>query len=79
MILRSIQVGILAGVLLDTRPAGVAVDFETQEGSMAVLVILEADPLQDIRNTSRIWQVIQDGGVVDRPGLLAWAKKHLQP
>lgn len=48
-------------------------------GKRADLVILDADPLQDIRNTNRIWNVIQDGRVVDRPGLLAWAKKNLQP
>jgi Tol biopolymer transport system component len=48
-------------------------------GKRADLVILDADPLLDIRNTSRIWNVIQDGRIVDRPGLLAWARKHLQP
>jgi len=48
-------------------------------GKRADLVILDADPLQDIRNTTRIWNVIQDGRVVDRPGLLAWARKNLQP
>lgn len=48
-------------------------------GKRADLVILDADPLQDIRNTNRVWNVIQDGRVVDRPGLVAWARKHLQP
>ena len=48
-------------------------------GKRADLVILDGDPLQDIRNTNRIWRVIQDGKVIDRPGLLEWARKHLQP
>jgi len=48
-------------------------------GKRADLVILDADPSEDIRNTNRVWNVIQDGRVVDRSGLLAWAKKNLQP
>ena len=48
-------------------------------GKRADLVILDADPLQDIRNASRIWNVVQDGRIVDRPGILAWAMKNLQP
>ena len=39
-------------------------------GKWADLVILDADPLADIRNTRRIWQVVHDGRVVDRPGIL---------
>lgn len=38
-------------------------------GMIADLVILEADPLADIRNTRRIWAVIQGGRVVDRERL----------
>ncbi len=38
-------------------------------GMIADLVILEADPLVDIRNTRRIWAVIQGGRVVDRKRL----------
>jgi hypothetical protein len=33
----------------------------------------DADPLEDIRNTRRIWKVIQGGHVVDRDALLAQA------
>ena len=39
-------------------------------GRIADLVILDADPLVDIRNTRRIWAVIQGGRVVDRERLL---------
>jgi imidazolonepropionase-like amidohydrolase/Tol biopolymer transport system component len=39
-------------------------------GRFADLVILDADPLTDIRNTRRIWRVIQGGRVVDRDALL---------
>jgi len=46
-------------------------------GKRADLVLLDADPLADIRNTRRIWRVIQDGRVVDRPAILsAWRSGH---
>jgi hypothetical protein len=38
------------------------------------VILLDADPLEDIRNTARIWKVIQGGSVVDREGLLEWAR-----
>ena len=41
-----------------------------EEGKWADLIILDADPLVDIRNTRKIWQVIQTGRVVDRPAIL---------
>jgi Tol biopolymer transport system component len=40
-----------------------------QPGNRADLVILDADPLVDIRNTLRIGEVIQAGRVVDRASL----------
>jgi Tol biopolymer transport system component/imidazolonepropionase-like amidohydrolase len=43
-------------------------------GKRADLVILDADPLADIRNTRRIWQVVQDGRMVDRSAILAVKK-----
>jgi imidazolonepropionase-like amidohydrolase len=43
-------------------------------GKWADLLILDADPLEDIRNTRQIWKVIQGGRVVDREGLLDWAR-----
>ena len=43
------------------------------EGTWADLVVLDANPLEDIRNTQQIWLVIKGGVIVDR-GLL-----HEQP
>jgi cytosine/adenosine deaminase-related metal-dependent hydrolase len=40
------------------------------EGKVADLLLLDADPLADIRNTRRIHAVIQGGGLVDRESLL---------
>jgi imidazolonepropionase-like amidohydrolase len=39
-------------------------------GKLADLIILDADPLVDIRNTRKIWQVIQSGRMVDRQAIL---------
>lgn len=39
-------------------------------GKRADLILLDGDPLADIRNTRRIWQVVQNGRVVDRPAIL---------
>lgn len=38
-------------------------------GQVADLVLLNADPLSDIRNTRRIWRVIQGGRVINREAL----------
>lgn len=43
-------------------------------GMRADMVILDADPLADIRNTRRIWNVIQDGRVLDRPAIVRTLK-----
>ncbi len=40
-------------------------------GDEANLVVLDASPIEDIRNTQRIVQVIHRGVIVDREGLLA--------
>jgi imidazolonepropionase-like amidohydrolase len=46
-------------------------------GKRADLILLDADPLADIRNTRRIWQVVQDGHLVDRAAILAsFQKQH---
>ena len=37
---------------------------------MPDLILLDADPLADIRNTRRIWQVMHDGQLIDRPAIL---------
>jgi imidazolonepropionase-like amidohydrolase len=41
-----------------------------EEGKVADLLLLDADPLADIRNTRRIHAVIQGGRLVDRESLL---------
>jgi imidazolonepropionase-like amidohydrolase len=45
-----------------------------QVGKVADLVLLDADPLADIRNTRRIWQVVHNGRVIDRPAILKVVK-----
>jgi|GEM_PF-3256573 len=51
-------------------------------GAIADLVVLEADPLDDIRNTQKIHSVIKDGNIVDRDALLKemqkWAKHKIR-
>lgn len=46
-----------------------------EEGKWADLVILNADPLEDIRNTRDIWMVIKGGVEVDREALLGWVAR----
>jgi len=45
-----------------------------EEGKLADLLILDANPLEDIRNTREIWKVIQGGKEVDRDALKNWQK-----
>jgi imidazolonepropionase-like amidohydrolase len=45
-----------------------------QPGRLADLVLLDADPLADIRNTRSIHRVIANGRVVDRAALLRRAE-----
>jgi Tol biopolymer transport system component len=47
-------------------------------GKLADLVILDANPLEDIRNTRKIWKVIQGGKVVDRDALQNWTKREAE-
>jgi imidazolonepropionase-like amidohydrolase len=41
-----------------------------QIGKWADLILLDANPLADIRNTRRIWQVMHYGEIVDRPAIM---------
>jgi imidazolonepropionase-like amidohydrolase len=62
---------IVAGTSGAARILGADKDLGTIEvGKRADLVLLNADPLTDIRNTRRIWQVVQGGGVVDRAAII---------
>ena len=45
-------------------------------GKWADFLLLDADPLEDIRNTRKIWKVIKGGEIVDREGLLEWAREQ---
>jgi len=58
------------------RIIGAASELGTIErGKRADLLILDADPLTDIRNTRKISAVLQDGLVVDRAAILAGIRK----
>jgi imidazolonepropionase-like amidohydrolase len=53
------------------RILGAEKDLGTIEvGKWADLVLLNADPVSDIRNTRKIWQVVKFGQVIDREGIL---------
>jgi Tol biopolymer transport system component/imidazolonepropionase-like amidohydrolase len=53
------------------RILGADKDLGTIEvGKWADLIVLDADPLADIRNTRRIWQVLKAGQLIDRPAIL---------
>jgi Tol biopolymer transport system component len=66
---------ITAATLTAAQVLGAEAEIGTIElGKWADLVLLDADPLEDIRNTRKIWQVIQGGRVVDRGALLEWAR-----
>jgi cytosine/adenosine deaminase-related metal-dependent hydrolase len=60
-----------AGTGSAARILGADKDLGTIEvGKWADLVLLDGDPLADIRNTRRIWQVLHYGRVVDRSVIL---------
>jgi imidazolonepropionase-like amidohydrolase len=57
------------------RILGAEKDLGTIEvGKWADLVLLDADPLSDIRNTRRIWLVLHNGHIVDRAAILKTIK-----
>jgi imidazolonepropionase-like amidohydrolase len=47
-------------------------------GKLADFVILDANPLDDIRNARKIWKVIQGGKMVDREALKNWIKHEAE-
>jgi Tol biopolymer transport system component len=60
-----------AATLVNARLLGAESDIGSiEEGRVADLVLLDGDPLGDIRNTRRIHAVIQGGRLVDREALL---------
>lgn len=72
-----------AATLTPARVLGRADSLGTVEpGKLADLVLLDADPLADIRNTRRIHAVVADGRLLDRAaldGLLAEAERAAAP
>jgi imidazolonepropionase-like amidohydrolase/Tol biopolymer transport system component len=66
---------IQAGTGAAARILGADQDVGTIEvGKWADLVILDADPLADIRNTRRIWKVVHYGEVIDREAIIKLIK-----
>jgi len=49
-----------------------------EPGKLADLVILDESPLEDIRNTRRIWRVIQGGRIADRDALEHWMEREAE-
>jgi imidazolonepropionase-like amidohydrolase/Tol biopolymer transport system component len=47
-----------------------------EPGKWADLILLDADPLLDIRNTRKIWHVIHNGHLVDRQAILKSIKRQ---
>ena len=66
-----------AGTGAAARILGAEKDLGTIEvGKWADLVFLDADPLTDIRNTRRIWNVMHDGRLIDRAKLKRSSTAH---
>jgi Tol biopolymer transport system component len=64
-----------AGTGNAARILGAEKDLGTIEvGKWADLVLLDADPTVDIRNTRRIWQVVESGQLVDRAAIVKVVK-----
>jgi imidazolonepropionase-like amidohydrolase len=67
---------IRAGTAGAARVIGAERDLGTVAvGKWADLVILDGNPLTDIRNTRRIWAVLQAGQVLDRAAVVAGVKR----
>lgn len=68
---------LVAATSAAARALGIEDIGRIEVGKVADLVLLNADPLADIRNTRRIWQVIQGGRIVDRAALQSSARQGL--
>ncbi len=73
----------LEAIAAATGGAARVLGAEGEIGSVAVgkradLILLDGDPLEDIRNTRRIWKVIQRGRIVDREALVRWAREQTE-
>ena len=64
--LQAIRIGTLNAAIFLGRERELG---SIEEGKLADVVLLEADPLQDIRNAQRIELVVKDGVIVDRAAL----------
>src|SRR5687768_10735979 len=74
----------LAAITAATSEAARVLGADAEIGTVAVgkradLILLDADPLEDIRNTRRIRMVIQRGRIVDRGALLQSAREQTKP
>jgi imidazolonepropionase-like amidohydrolase len=49
-----------------------------ETGKLADLVILDESPLEDIRNTRKIWKVIQGGKIANREALEHWVEREAE-
>ena len=71
------QEAIQAATSTAARILGAEAEIGTiEKGKWADLVILEANPLEDIRNTRKIWKVIKGGALVDREAILSFAAQQ---
>ena len=67
-----------------TRNAARALGWEGKTGTIAAgldadLLLLDADPLQDIRNTIKIWKVVRAGRVLERTTLDSLSEHAARP
>lgn len=74
----------LAAITAATHEAARVLGADAEIGTVAVgkradLILLDADPLEDIRNTRRIRMVIQRGRIVDREALIRSARTQTEP
>lgn len=74
----------LAAIAAATSEAARVLGAEAEIGTVTVgkradLILLDADPLANIRNTRKIRMVIRGGRIVDRDALVRLARGHNKP